>query len=107
MLYFIHIASGIVLILLGATIYYRRKYHWIAGYQALNKSEREHFDMKKFALLVRNVFGMSGLILILISSALVYYGQINLSLLLSFTTVTGAIVYVVHQIDKFKQEQAY
>ncbi|MEM9673101.1 MAG: DUF3784 domain-containing protein [Cyclobacteriaceae bacterium] len=107
MLYFIHIASGIVLILLGATIYYRRKYHWIAGYQALNKSEREHFDMKKFALLVRNVFGISGLILILMSTVLVYLGQINLSLLLSFATVVGAILYVAHQIDKFKQQRAY
>jgi len=107
MLYFIHIASGIVLILLGATIYYRRKYHWIAGYQALSKSEREHFNMKKFALLVRNVFSVSGLILILVSTALVYYGQINLSLLLSFATVVGAILYVAHQIDKFKQEKAY
>jgi hypothetical protein len=107
MLYFIHIASGIVLILLGATIYYRRKYHWIAGYHALNKSERAHFDMKKFALLVRNVFSISGLVLIILSSTLVYYGQINLSLLLSFATVVGAVGYVVHQIDKFKQEKAY
>ncbi|MEQ9441864.1 MAG: DUF3784 domain-containing protein [Cyclobacteriaceae bacterium] len=105
MLYFIHLASGMLLILLGVTIHHKHKYHWIAGYSTMTEEERKNFDVKGFARLMRTVFAISGTTMIICSSLLVRYHFINTSLLVSFVSVLGAVLFLSYRSDAFDRRK--
>nr|WKN35312.1 DUF3784 domain-containing protein [Tunicatimonas sp. TK19036] len=105
MLYFIHLASGMLLILLGVTIHHKRKYNWIAGYNTMTDEERKNFDVKGFARLMRTVFVISGATMMIFSTLLVRYHFINTSLLVSFIAVLGATLYLTYRSDEFDRRK--
>ncbi len=101
----IFIIVGIFIAVVGLIIKYFRLYSLIGGYNTMTNDEKVNFDIKKFALLMRNALITIG-ILIVISSLISIWLNIEwLSPIVSIISVFVGVIYLNIQGARIKQKK--
>jgi len=101
-IHIVFIITGIFIIASGFMIKHFKFCGLITGFNTIRAEEKVNFDTEKFALLMRNVFLIIGIIII-ISSLISMWSQIELlSPIVNFLVIIIGVVYLNIQGARFK-----
>jgi len=96
---------SVFFIILGISIKHLKMYYLVAGYNTLPEKEKKEYDIEKFALLLRNVFVIIGLIIL--GSVLITLKIKNEFLIptVTFISIVIGVVYLLIQGTKFRNKK--
>lgn len=91
----VYLYLGIFLILLGIAVKHFKLYFLIAGYNTMDKKEKEKVKIEKLATLMRNFLIFLGITIVAIYFINLYYPNTNIVDYLFFPLVIGSVLYLI------------